>query len=88
MARLRSAGFDPGPIVDENFFGHLGGLVVATTAGGAWVFAVGQFASGLASGLLAVFGIGSARRCSPGPSRVSGSASGDVAAQWGVGGGT
>lgn len=41
-------------------FAYLGGLVVATTAGGAWVFAVGQFASGLASGLLAVFGIGSA----------------------------
>ncbi len=76
-----------GPLT-VGLFGYLGGLVVATTAGGAWVFAVGQFASGLASGLLAVFGIGSARRCSPGPSRVSGSASGDVAAQWGVGGGT
>jgi MFS family permease len=41
---------------------YLGGLVVAATARTAWVFAVGQFATGLASGLLAVFGVGSAIR--------------------------
>jgi predicted MFS family arabinose efflux permease len=41
-------------------FAYLGGLVVAATATAAWVYAVGQFAGGLASGLLAVFGIGSA----------------------------
>ncbi|WP_410667620.1 MFS transporter [Amycolatopsis sp. cmx-4-68] len=41
---------------------YLGGLVVAATARTAWVFAAGQFATGLASGLLAVFGVGSAIR--------------------------
>jgi len=41
---------------------YLGGLVVAATATYAWVFALGQFAGGLASGLLAVFGVSSAIR--------------------------
>ncbi|MEO6083308.1 MAG: MFS transporter [Umezawaea sp.] len=41
---------------------YIGGLVVASTAQTAWVFALGQFANGLASGLLAVFGISSAIR--------------------------
>ncbi|WP_460441815.1 MFS transporter [Amycolatopsis stemonae] len=41
---------------------YVGGLVVAATAGTAWTFAVGQFSTGLASGLLAVFGVGSAIR--------------------------
>ncbi|GGS45479.1 MFS transporter [Actinokineospora fastidiosa] len=41
---------------------YLGGLAVAASAQAAWMFAVGQFATGLASGLLAVFGISSAIR--------------------------
>lgn len=41
---------------------YLGGLVLAATAQTAWMFALGQFASGLAGGLLAVFGISSAIR--------------------------
>ena len=41
---------------------YLGGLVLAATARTAWMFALGQFSSGLASGLLAVFGISSAIR--------------------------
>ena len=41
---------------------YLGSLVVSATAAYAWVFALGQFASGLASGLLAVFGVSSAIR--------------------------
>jgi hypothetical protein len=41
---------------------YLGGLALAATARTAWMFAVGQFSTGLASGLLAVFGIGSAIR--------------------------
>ncbi|RSM34493.1 MFS transporter [Amycolatopsis balhimycina DSM 5908] len=41
---------------------YIGGLVLAATAQTAWIFAVGQFANGLASGLLAVFGISSAIR--------------------------
>ncbi|HEY3471303.1 MAG TPA: MFS transporter [Amycolatopsis sp.] len=41
---------------------YVGGLVLAATARTAWTFALGQFATGLASGLLAVFGIGSAIR--------------------------
>jgi MFS family permease len=40
--------------------GYVGGLAVAATAGNAWVFALGQFVGGAASGLLAVFGISSA----------------------------
>ncbi|MFI6025921.1 MFS transporter [Amycolatopsis magusensis] len=39
---------------------YLGGLALAASAQVAWVFALGQFAGGLASGLLAVFGISSA----------------------------
>lgn len=41
---------------------YVGGLALAATAQTAWVFALGQFANGLASGLLAVFGISSAIR--------------------------
>lgn len=41
---------------------YLGGLALAATAGNAWTFAIGQFANGLAGGLLAVFGISSAIR--------------------------
>lgn len=41
---------------------YIGGLAFAATASNAWVFALGQFANGLASGLLAVFGVGSAIR--------------------------
>lgn len=41
---------------------YIGGLVLSATARTAWVFALGQFANGLAGGLLAVFGIGSAIR--------------------------
>lgn len=41
---------------------YVGGLVVAATAGQAWVFMLGQFAGGLASGLLAVFGVSAAIR--------------------------
>ncbi|WP_240521837.1 MFS transporter [Amycolatopsis vastitatis] len=41
---------------------YIGGLVLAATAGTAWMFALGQFANGLAGGLLAVFGISSAIR--------------------------
>ncbi|MGI8722135.1 MAG: MFS transporter [Geodermatophilaceae bacterium] len=37
--------------------GYVGGAVVTATSGTAWVFGAGQFAGGLASGLLAVFGI-------------------------------
>jgi predicted MFS family arabinose efflux permease len=39
---------------------YAGGLVVAATARQAWIFMLGQFAGGLASGLLAVFGISAA----------------------------
>ncbi len=39
---------------------YLGGTAVAAASGTAWQFALGQFAGGLASGLLAVFGISSA----------------------------
>jgi MFS family permease len=41
---------------------YIGGLILAATARGAWMFALGQFCNGLASGLLAVFGISSAIR--------------------------
>ncbi|MEV6907384.1 MFS transporter [Amycolatopsis sp. NPDC051071] len=41
---------------------YLGGLVLSATAQAAWMFALGQFSSGSASGLLAVFGISSAIR--------------------------
>lgn len=41
---------------------YIGGLAVSAAAGAPWMFAVGQLASGLASGLLAVFGVGSAIR--------------------------
>ena len=39
---------------------YLGGAAVAATSGTAWQFALGQFAAGLAGGLLAVFGVSSA----------------------------
>ncbi|QFU89370.1 MFS transporter [Amycolatopsis sp. YIM 10] len=39
---------------------YLGGLALAASAQAAWMFALGQFAGGLAGGLLAVFGISSA----------------------------
>ncbi len=39
---------------------YLGGLVLAAASRTAWVLAVGQLTSGLAGGLLAVFGISSA----------------------------
>ncbi|MGW5714761.1 MFS transporter [Amycolatopsis sp. NPDC003865] len=41
---------------------YVGGLVLAATSGTAWTFALGQLATGLASGLLAVFGVSSAIR--------------------------
>ncbi|MBN6042211.1 MFS transporter [Amycolatopsis sp. 195334CR] len=41
---------------------YLGGLALAASAQAAWMFALGQFTGGLASGLLAVFGISSAIR--------------------------
>ncbi|WP_237047703.1 MFS transporter [Lentzea guizhouensis] len=41
---------------------YLAGTVTAATARVAWVFAAGQFVSGCASGLLAVFGISAAIR--------------------------
>ncbi|MQA07834.1 MAG: MFS transporter [Pseudonocardiaceae bacterium] len=41
---------------------YFSGAAVAVTSHTAWVFAVGQFVEGLASGLLAVFGISSAIR--------------------------
>ncbi len=41
---------------------YVGGLVVAAGARGAWMFALGQLSTGLASGLLAVFGVSSAIR--------------------------
>jgi MFS family permease len=41
---------------------YVGGLVVAATAQGAWMFALGQLFTGLAGGLLAVFGVSSAIR--------------------------
>ncbi|UUV29072.1 MFS transporter [Amycolatopsis roodepoortensis] len=41
---------------------YLGGLLLAATARAAWMFALGQFSAGLASGLLAIFGISSAIR--------------------------
>lgn len=41
---------------------YLGGVVTAASAAHAWVFGLGQFAGGLASGLLAVFGVSTAIR--------------------------
>ena len=41
---------------------YVGGLVLTATASSPWMFGAGQFASGVAGGLLAVFGIGSAIR--------------------------
>ena len=41
---------------------YVGGLILSATAGHAWVFALGQFCGGLASGLLAVFGVSAAIR--------------------------
>ncbi|WP_410648393.1 MFS transporter [Amycolatopsis sp. cmx-4-54] len=41
---------------------YLGGLLLAATSRTAWMFALGQFSAGLASGLLAIFGISSAIR--------------------------
>jgi Major Facilitator Superfamily len=39
---------------------YVGGLVIAATARQAWVFMLGQFAGGVASGLLAVFAVSAA----------------------------
>ncbi|MDT7726100.1 MAG: hypothetical protein QOI21_2676 [Actinomycetota bacterium] len=39
---------------------YIGGLTLAASAQTAWMFALGQFSTGLASGLLAVFGVSSA----------------------------
>jgi MFS family permease len=39
---------------------YIGGLILSATARTAWVFALGQLSNGLASGVLAVFGISSA----------------------------
>lgn len=41
---------------------YLGGLFLAAMSRTAWMFALGQFSAGLASGLLAIFGISSAIR--------------------------
>ncbi|GAB3716988.1 MFS transporter [Amycolatopsis oliviviridis] len=41
---------------------YLGGLFLAAVSRTAWMFALGQFSAGLASGLLAVFGVSSAIR--------------------------
>ncbi|RSN31775.1 MFS transporter [Amycolatopsis sp. WAC 01416] len=41
---------------------YLGGLFLAAMAQAAWMFALGQFSAGLASGLLAIFGVSSAIR--------------------------
>ncbi|OZM69945.1 MFS transporter [Amycolatopsis antarctica] len=41
---------------------YLGGVALAATATYAWTFALGQFAGGVASGLLAVFGVSTAIR--------------------------
>ncbi|MEU3765529.1 MFS transporter [Amycolatopsis keratiniphila] len=41
---------------------YLGGLGLAASARTAWMFALGQFSAGLASGLLAIFGVSSAIR--------------------------
>ncbi|MFI9451603.1 MFS transporter [Amycolatopsis sp. NPDC052450] len=41
---------------------YLGGLFLAAMARTAWMFALGQFSAGLASGLLAIFGVSSAIR--------------------------
>ncbi|KFZ79553.1 MFS transporter [Amycolatopsis sp. MJM2582] len=41
---------------------YLGGLTLAASARTAWMFALGQFSAGLASGLLAIFGVSSAIR--------------------------
>ncbi|MFJ8910884.1 MFS transporter [Amycolatopsis sp. NPDC102389] len=41
---------------------YLGGLFLAAVARTAWMFALGQFSAGLASGLLAIFGVSSAIR--------------------------
>src|SRR3954447_4267909 len=41
---------------------YLGGLAVSATATQAWIFGLGQFVGGLASGLLAVFGVSTAIR--------------------------
>ncbi|WP_037320146.1 MFS transporter [Amycolatopsis orientalis] len=41
---------------------YLGGLALAASARSAWMFALGQFSAGLASGLLAVFGVSAAIR--------------------------
>ncbi|EMD24134.1 MFS transporter [Amycolatopsis azurea] len=41
---------------------YLGGLFLAAVSQTAWMFALGQFSAGLASGLLAVFGVSSAIR--------------------------
>ncbi|RSM62405.1 MFS transporter [Amycolatopsis sp. WAC 01376] len=41
---------------------YLGGLFLAAMSRTAWMFALGQFSAGLASGLLAIFGVSSAIR--------------------------
>ncbi len=47
----------PAKTLSVGLIGYLGGTVMSATARTAWVFGAGQFGAGLASGLLAVFGI-------------------------------
>lgn len=57
---MRRAG--PRGALTAGLVGYLGGTAAAATAQIPWIFATGQFVSGLASGLLAVFGISTAIR--------------------------
>lgn len=50
----------PGRSLNVGVVGDVGGLLVSVTAHQAWVFMVGQLTAGLASGLLAVFGVSAA----------------------------
>lgn len=57
LARLGSRG-----TLAIGMIAYLGGLLLAAMSRTAWMFALGQFSAGLASGLLAVFGISTAIR--------------------------